>query len=482
MRPRIRFTETGPLAILSDALEREWAQCDAIIVVEADAAPARPFELIGTTAIVRVEGPLVRDGGWFWDGYDAIQQRFSCAIEDPCVERVVLKIDSPGGVVSGMLECVHAMRAMATASGKHVTAFADEMACSAAYAIACVADEIVTTETGALGSVGVIAKAVSVAEHHKSEGIDVRLITSGAQKADLNPAAPLSEGALDRLQARVDTLAGMFEGWVAAARGMTTEAVKNLEAGVKYGRDAVAANLGDRISSWSALVESLAASPNTNTRSAAPAPPQSSMTATVGRTGVKMDPETLAMLGLSADASPADIQAAIGKMTRANTAAAAAATAASATEAAQQAGRLEALRVKAERAEALEAELAQHRADKAAQVAAARTARIDAAVAAGKLSPAQKERFVALSAESLDAALSVIEESPPVVNGERITEDSGSVRAANANASADRQVAEQMGIPLAKLISQRANHTPGLAERQLASVADLSKPAVGGVR
>jgi ClpP class serine protease len=77
----------------------------------------------------------------------------------------------------------------------------------------------------------------------------VQLIASGARKADGDPRGPITEGAVEAAQERVDALADLFFEWVAEARGMTPDAVRSLEAGIVVGRAALAAGLADGIGS-----------------------------------------------------------------------------------------------------------------------------------------------------------------------------------------------------------------------------------------
>ena len=111
---------------------------------------SEPFEIVGRFAVVSVCGPLVQHGPSWWDNYDAISERVQAALASPC-EAVILRIDSPGGDASGSFDLAREIRAMAT---KKIVAFTDTMCASAAYAIACAADEIVVSRTATVGSVG----------------------------------------------------------------------------------------------------------------------------------------------------------------------------------------------------------------------------------------------------------------------------------------------------------------------------------------
>lgn len=210
------------------------------------------YELVGDLAVLRVRGVLSQRGCWWWPGYDTIEAAFGRACVDGRARGVVLDLDSPGGMVAGLFDAVRRMRATAEASGKLVVAVANERCYSAAYALACVADAIVVPETAGVGSVGVIGTMVSWAAALEAAGVDVRVIVSGAQKADGHPAQPLSDGAVEREQARVDQLAAVFFAWVQDRRSLDA---RPLEAGIRLGPEAVTAKLADRVGTLAELLD-----------------------------------------------------------------------------------------------------------------------------------------------------------------------------------------------------------------------------------
>ncbi len=239
---------------------------------EDDAPAARaktPYTIVNGVAVYDISGPLSQRGWMCLPGYDTIARDLQAALDDSAVRSVLLRMNTPGGAASGCFEAVQQMRAAVEASGKRVVAFSDESCYSAGYAIACIADEIVVPEPGGVGSVGVISSMVSWAKANETEGVDFRLFVSGAEKGDGVPNVPISDGAAARAQARVEQLASIFARWVAARRGMTPESVRALEAGVRYGADAVSAGLADRVASYPATLAALAAaSPTPGTENA----------------------------------------------------------------------------------------------------------------------------------------------------------------------------------------------------------------------
>lgn len=212
------------------------------------------YELVGDLAVISVRGTIMHRGCYWWHGYDTLAAAFERALADGRARAVVLAIDSPGGYVAGAFDTVRRMRLAADAAGKRVVAISDERCYSAAYGIACVADAIVVPQTAGAGSVGVIGSMVSWAAALEAAGVDVRVLTSGAEKADGHPSQPLTDGAVAREQARVDLCAEIFFAWVSERRGMTVDEVRALQGGIRLGAEAVTAKLADRVGTLAAIL------------------------------------------------------------------------------------------------------------------------------------------------------------------------------------------------------------------------------------
>jgi signal peptide peptidase SppA len=241
--------------VLLDPRSVDMVLAATVFHVQArDTAPVQsePFSRVGNVAVVDIQGPLAQRawscaGLFGGDGYDAIAERMLAAIADTETVGVLMNIDSPGGEVSACFECARTIKAAALASGKTVVAYANEMALSAGYALACAANLIVTPDTGAVGSVGAIITLIDQSVRVQQSGAAVHVISSGARKADGHPALPVNEDTLAVIQAEIDHIAGVFARDVAASRGLTHEAVLALEAGVFLGQNAIDKGLADRL-------------------------------------------------------------------------------------------------------------------------------------------------------------------------------------------------------------------------------------------
>lgn len=210
-------------------------------------------------AIIPVTGPLFRYANLFTaisgaSSYELIARDFTAALENPQIKGIILDIDSPGGEVNGVSELSNMV--YAARGKKPVVAYASGDAASGAYWIASAADEIVVSETSALGSIGVVG-----VYRGKSTGAnsDVEIVSSQSPHKRLDPQT--DEGRA-RLQARIDSMADVFIGAIARNRDVAGEIVQTHYGGgdVMIGARAVEAGLADRVGSLEQLIQELSTS------------------------------------------------------------------------------------------------------------------------------------------------------------------------------------------------------------------------------
>ena len=246
MKERQRFAPQGALAIDPQAFGMEW-----------DVEPAPKPDQQNGVAVVNIRGPLMHHAGWFFDSYEGIRGRVAAALEAG-PQALVLRFDSPGGLVNGMIETARALRAMADEAEVPMIAYVDGSASSAAYALACACDRIVVPPTGVVGSVGILDVLTDATAQAEMFGLKHRLVTSGARKADGNPIVPISDEAVAAVQQRVDELAGVFFAHVAERRSMAADDLAALEAALATGAEAVRLGLADEVMTFDDLLASIA--------------------------------------------------------------------------------------------------------------------------------------------------------------------------------------------------------------------------------
>jgi signal peptide peptidase SppA len=210
-------------------------------------------------AVIPVYGTLVRrslglDAASGLTSYGQVAAMLDAALADASVTGILLDIDSPGGEAGGVFEL--AQRVRAASAVKPVWAVASDSAFSAAYAIASAASRIYVSQTGGVGSIGVIAMHVDQTARDAQDGYRFTAVTAGAHKNDFSPHEPLDPDAYALLQAEVDRLYGLFVDHVATMRGLDAVAVRATEAGLYFGPNAISVGLADRLGTTeSALVD-----------------------------------------------------------------------------------------------------------------------------------------------------------------------------------------------------------------------------------
>lgn len=241
------FPMEGELALAEAHLRNAYASPRAGLLELLLGGSDRSYRMVGDVAVIDVHGPLDQRGDFFWDGYDSVLDRAREAFGDDKVSAVVVALDSPGGVVAGCFDSARELRAVATSAGKPFVAHAGTMACSAAYALACAADQVMVTGDGAVGSVGVIATVYDRTASNAQEGLDVRVVRSGTLKSDPHPDVALTDASVSRVRARVMDLAQSFAAWVADRRGLSTDAVLAHQGATVYAARALEAGFADAI-------------------------------------------------------------------------------------------------------------------------------------------------------------------------------------------------------------------------------------------
>ncbi len=197
-------------------------------------------------AIVTIRGPLMHHRSFFFDSYESIKERVALALaENP--HMVVLSIDSPGGLVSGVFDTARELRVMAQAAGVDLYAHIDGQGTSAAYALASAAMWIGTSESSDIGSIGIIDTLVDLTAMNEREGISIELVTSGARKADGNPNTAITEETRAVTQGKVDDLAEMFFQLVADHRGLEVDDLRAMQAATFHGPEAITLGLVDEV-------------------------------------------------------------------------------------------------------------------------------------------------------------------------------------------------------------------------------------------
>lgn len=190
--------------------------------------------------------------------YADLQAQVEEAMNDNSVKSILFDVASPGGQVAGAFDFRDYL--MEQRGRKPMVSIARDTMASAAYLIGSATDKIYTTQTGQVGSIGVVAMHVDQSEKNAKDGVKPTFIYAGDYKTAGNPHAPLEGDALSYLQESVNDSYEMFIQAVAEARDLEPDAVRATQARVYRGKKAVDLNLADGIASFDVALTELATS------------------------------------------------------------------------------------------------------------------------------------------------------------------------------------------------------------------------------
>ena len=113
---------------------------------------------------------------------------------------VAISINSPGGSPVQSHLIYSFIRKQAKKNKKKVLVFAEDVAASGGYLIACAGDEIYANSSSIVGSIGVIYSSFGLQDLIKKAGIQRRIYTAGRNKSTLDPFVEEKKEDIDRLK------------------------------------------------------------------------------------------------------------------------------------------------------------------------------------------------------------------------------------------------------------------------------------------
>ncbi len=190
-------------------------------------------------AVVELEGIII-------DGGDIVRD-LKAHRDNPMVRAVVVRINSPGGVVAPTQEIHDALMRLREA-GKPVVASLGSVAASGGYYVAGAADRIYANPGTLTGSIGVIMQMANLENLMKKVGVDYIVVKAGQFKDLGNVSRPMSPEERRVLQALLDDVHAQFIGAVAAGRKLERgEVVRFADGRVFSGTQAKALKMVDEM-------------------------------------------------------------------------------------------------------------------------------------------------------------------------------------------------------------------------------------------
>jgi protease-4 len=188
------------------------------------------FDPVASFALIYGTGPVVAGEGSGGPGgrqvlaSTTLSEAFEAATEDPEIDAIIFRIDSPGGSPLAS-DLVWRATQRAREAGKPVIASLSDVAASGGYYVACGADRIVSQPASYTGSIGVFVLRPVLAGLFEKLGVGVEVMTRGEHADLLLASRRLSPRTRARLRADVHGVYETFVGRVAEGRELTPEAV-----------------------------------------------------------------------------------------------------------------------------------------------------------------------------------------------------------------------------------------------------------------
>lgn len=196
---------------------------------------------------------LVEVKGMIVDSREAVRQ-LRYFLKKDNVKAVVLRIDSPGGVVGPSQEIHQEVRRLA--AKKKVVVSMGSLAASGGYYIAAPATVIYANPGTITASIGVLIKFSNIEGLLGKVGIKSSTIKTGAFKDAGSPDRPLSAEDRAMFQAVIDSTHEQFVRAVAEGRKLPVEEVRPLADGrILSGEQAKAARLVDKLGNLQDAIE-----------------------------------------------------------------------------------------------------------------------------------------------------------------------------------------------------------------------------------
>lgn len=188
--------------------------------------------------IVKIEGTIVES--------ESIIEKIVKFRKSGSVKAIILRINSPGGVVAPPQEIHREVKK--TCKEKVVIVSVESIAASGGYYIACAADSIVANPGTLVGSIGVLLPIENIEELLKKIGLQSTVIKSGKYKDIGSMTRPITEEEEVILQDLIDNTYNQFVDVVAEGRDMEREDVLKLADGrVFTGAQAIELGLIDKL-------------------------------------------------------------------------------------------------------------------------------------------------------------------------------------------------------------------------------------------
>jgi protease-4 len=186
-----------------------------------------------------------------------VEAELEAAAENDDIVAVVLRVNSPGGTVTGSDIIYDSLMRFKTESGVPLVVQMMDVATSGGYYVALAGDTIVASPTSVTGSIGVLFTSVSLEGLLDKIGVRNQTVTSGNMKDIGSPLRTMTPAERQVLQSLIGDMQQRFVGLVRERRPNLTEEMKAemIDGRVFSAQQALTGGLVDDIGYLDATIE-----------------------------------------------------------------------------------------------------------------------------------------------------------------------------------------------------------------------------------
>ncbi len=160
-----------------------------------------------------------------------IKEELEKAAKDDRVKAVVVKINSPGGTVTGADVILHELKAFKAAKGVPIVVCLQGLAASGGYYVAQAGETIIAYPTCITGSIGVIAMKFNLQGLRDKVGVGEDVVKSGKWKDFWSPLRPATPQEKEMMQQIIDDFYKTFVDVVAQGRHLSLKKTREVADG-----------------------------------------------------------------------------------------------------------------------------------------------------------------------------------------------------------------------------------------------------------
>lgn len=243
-------------------------EIDRMFGVDVQRPGLMHLDKIGNTAILSIQGGLVNGHQWWHEyvvghltSYEAIKDAVAILNQASDVSNVIVRVESPGGYVSGVDSASRALGSLKAT--KNITVHSDTIAASAGYWLMSSLPNVYASPMAQIGNIGTLLLVPDYSEAYNKAGIKFHVFKAGKEKGYGLSETEFTEEEKASLQEYVEKSNNFFLTHVSRHRNlMISETDKWGEAQTFFAGEALSVGLIDGVATLEELVGRISASTN----------------------------------------------------------------------------------------------------------------------------------------------------------------------------------------------------------------------------